>query len=413
MFSGLLGLDVSNPDSLEQVLYLPTAAAMLDVEITEDFAFVACGFSGLWILDISAPESVTTIANIMTGNGASNVIISDTLAYILGPEGMWIASVADITQPLILSYYDLIPRSSGVYNFEIEEQLVYLTQGAGAVNDTILEIIDVSDPQEPTQRGVLRSTTSPSGLAVKDSIVYLATIDSGLVVVDCRDLSSPTQVKRLLDFAVGITLNDSLLFVIDDSLKIFDISDRPDPVLVAMSDCRPSSSYIIEMDVADGFLYWGETTVLATTDVGDPANPGNCEIFDFGVEGEVHGVSAQGTRVAITNSSSGLWVLQNNLLVSVVNSEKDPVPSQAKLFPTFPNPFNPLTTVRFSVPSRQHITLDVFDMLGQNVSTLVDEELERGLYDIVFDGSPFSSGVYFVRLTEGKKSLTRRMMLMK
>jgi hypothetical protein len=250
-------------------------------------------------------------------------------------------------------------------------------------------------------------------LAVKDSIVYLATPDSGLVVVDCHDPTNPIQVDRLLDYAVGLTAHDSFLFVIDDSLNIFDVSDPLDPVLVGMSDCRPYTASIIDMDASDSFVYWGETTVLAAIDVGDPANPRDCEMFDFGVEGEVHGVSAHGTTVAITNSSSGLWILRNNQLTLGVDDETIPVSSLLQLFPNFPNPFNPITTIRFSVPKREHITLAVFDILGRKLSNLVDGVLESGLHEAVFDGPHLSSGVYFVRLTSENCSVVKRMMLLR
>jgi hypothetical protein len=250
-------------------------------------------------------------------------------------------------------------------------------------------------------------------LAVRDSTVYIATPDSGLVVVDCSDPANPIQIQRLLEYAVGVAVYDSLLFVIDDSLNVFSISDPRFPILMGMNDCRPSSSYIIDMDAADGFAYWGEQSMLGAINVRELPNPLDCETFDFGPQGEVVGVSAQGASIAVTNSESGLWILRNERLVSGVGNEGTPPPNLFEISQNFPNPFNTVTTIRFSVPRREHISLAVFNTLGQKISNLVNGELEKGIHEIVFDGSRFSSGVYFLRLSDSETSVKIRMMLLK
>jgi hypothetical protein len=176
MESGLLGINVADPDSLRFASFFPTAQAMINVELNEDNAFVSCGVSGLWILDISSPESVRTISNILTTNGAYDVLVSDTLLYMLSgtrfpgdPErGIWIASTADISQPIILSHYQGVMQATGISDLAIEGQLIYITQfGTPALSDTVLEIVDISEPRQPTQRGVFRSSVTPYRLAVE------------------------------------------------------------------------------------------------------------------------------------------------------------------------------------------------------------------------------------------------------
>ncbi len=79
----------------------------------------------------------------------------------------------------------------------------------------------------------------------------------------------------------------------------------------------------------------------------------------------------------------------------------------------FPNPFNPHTMISFSLPTKAHVTLDVYNLLGQKVTTLVDEELPAGEHRVKFDGSDLASGVYFYRLQAGNWVQTKKMMLLK
>lgn len=89
------------------------------------------------------------------------------------------------------------------------------------------------------------------------------------------------------------------------------------------------------------------------------------------------------------------------------------VPSDFALFQNYPNPFNPTTTISYEVPRRSHVTIYVYNVLGQKVATVVDGVRSAGNYRAVFDGSRLASGVYFYRLNAGNYTLTRKLMLIK
>ena len=97
---------------------------------------------------------------------------------------------------------------------------------------------------------------------------------------------------------------------------------------------------------------------------------------------------------------------------SVVN-EPVILPDQIKLYQNYPNPFNPSTNVEFYLPSGADVTLRVTNILGQTVSILHNGFLNAGSYKMVFDGSGFSSGIYFVSLITGNTSLVRKILLLK
>ncbi len=113
-------------------------------------------------------------------------------------------------------------------------------------------------------------------------------------------------------------------------------------------------------------------------------------------------------------------------LVSV-EEEKTNIPTEFILYQNYPNPFNPSTTIKFSIPnvtlslssraeSRDEgarVQLKVYDILGNEVTTLVDEYRNAGNYEIDFNASKLSSGVYFYRLQAGGFVQTNKMILMK
>jgi hypothetical protein len=74
------------------------------------------------------------------------------------------------------------------------------------------------------------------------------------------------------------------------------------------------------------------------------------------------------------------------------------VPDEFRLWQNFPNPFNPETVIKFSLKERANVSLSVYNITGQKVKTLINDEMERGQYEQKFDGSKFSSGVYLFRL---------------
>jgi hypothetical protein len=90
-----------------------------------------------------------------------------------------------------------------------------------------------------------------------------------------------------------------------------------------------------------------------------------------------------------------------------------PSPVHFALAQNFPNPFNPATTVEFSLAQRSDVSLVVYSVLGREVATLARGLHEAGLYRVTFDASDLPSGVYFCRLIAGNASQIRKMTLMK
>lgn len=122
--------------------------------------------------------------------------------------------------------------------------------------------------------------------------------------------------------------------------------------------------------------------------------------------------------------SATLELLSNDLYVggygvyraTIVTSADMETPwaaTEFSLCQNYPNPFNPTTTIRYAIPQRTHVTLTVFNTLGQQVAALVNESEDEGYHEVKFDGSDLASGVYFYRLQAGEYVATKRLLLLK
>jgi hypothetical protein len=89
------------------------------------------------------------------------------------------------------------------------------------------------------------------------------------------------------------------------------------------------------------------------------------------------------------------------------------LPLQYSLEQNYPNPFNPETKIKFQIPTSSEVTLKVFDLLGREVATLVNERLQPGSYETTFDGSGLASGVYLYRLKAGGFVETKKLLLLR
>jgi len=98
---------------------------------------------------------------------------------------------------------------------------------------------------------------------------------------------------------------------------------------------------------------------------------------------------------------------------SVELTQLDGLPSPFELSQNYPNPFNPTTSIQISLPRTEHVTLRVYDMLGREETTLVDDALPAGRYTITWNAARAASGMYFYRITAGSFVATKRMLLLK
>jgi len=113
------------------------------------------------------------------------------------------------------------------------------------------------------------------------------------------------------------------------------------------------------------------------------------------------------------NNNKGFNVLGKSSVPTDLFAEIDIIPDEFVLYQSYPNPFNPSSNIRYSIPQSEVVRIKVYDMLGREVAILTNEYKTAGTYEINFDGSRFASGVYFYSIQAGSFIETKKMMLMK
>ncbi len=148
------------------------------------------------------------------------------------------------------------------------------------------------------------------------------------------------------------------------------------------------------------------------------ANTGEDLTVSMDTTGLVHGTHT--ATITVTSADANfdgtdltIDVTYDNQVVGIRMAGGVDLPTSYSLSQNYPNPFNPTTDIQFDVPKASNVKLSVYNVLGQEVVTLVDEKMAAGSYVADWDASNASSGVYFYRITAGEFSQTRKMVLMK
>jgi hypothetical protein len=126
--------------------------------------------------------------------------------------------------------------------------------------------------------------------------------------------------------------------------------------------------------------------------------------------------SKQDNYVYIFNHLTNSWKFSANILganLKKENSIEVNIPKEYGLSQNYPNPFNPATTIKYQLPQNNHVTLRIYDVLGNLVTTLIDEDVAAGYHSVTWSAGNIASGVYFYRLTSGSFISTKKLILMK
>ena len=112
-----------------------------------------------------------------------------------------------------------------------------------------------------------------------------------------------------------------------------------------------------------------------------------------------------------TRSGSLLIASEGKTATGVADNTK--MPTEFSLSQNYPNPFNPTTTIEFNVPVAGNYSLKIYNVLGQEVSSLINNQLSAGVHRVTFDAGRLASGMYIYRFAGQNVNLTKKMMLMK
>ena len=174
----------------------------------------------------------------------------------------------------------------------------------------------------------------------------------------------------------------------------------------------------ISMDVISaGFVLLAFTFDFAFSQYRIPAsvfgNGGTATTGNYRISGTL-GQSMIGSSSSTSiKNFAGFWFSQRSITTSIDRNTIKQLPTDYRMEQNYPNPFNPSTVIEFSIPHSCNVSLKVFNQLGQEIATLISEELHSSKYKINWDASGISSGVYYYQIRAGDFIQTKKLLLIR
>lgn len=241
---------------------------------------------------------------------------------------------------------------------------------------------------------------------VKSSVVMAILFSTVSVAQDITFVATHTSITD--------TLGKEIVF----DLKITNVSSSAQTVfLLRTINSLPSnwsSSLCFGSNCYASFL----DSVATTQDfASSPVQPGeerdvSVHVFTASNNGTADIQVVAGTT-RNSNSRIPISLTASTIVTSIRGKSNIMLPKSHSLFQNYPNPFNPATTIGFELPIASNVKLSVFDLLGREVVTLVNEKKEAGTYSVVWDAKQVSSGIYFYTVQAGEFRYAKRMVLIK
>ena len=299
---------------------------------------------------------------------------TDRVYRTTNSAGNWTAISDDLTDGIpgtrlgTVTTIAVAPSNSNVIYAGTDDSHVWVTTDIGTTWN------DISDPLP--YRWVTRVTVDP----VDENIIYVTF--SGLKWRDPQP-----HVFRSGD--IGATWSDISSNLPDAPVNAFAVDNNDQSVLYLGNDV----GMYVSFNTGDSWEFLGRG--IPTVTVGDI---------------KIH--PTENFLVAGTHGR-GMYKINLDLVTGIETQKEEIIVNDFVLAQNYPNPFNPSTSIRYTIGSQQYVLLKVYDVIGNEVATLVSEEKPAGTYEVRFNASGFTSGVYFYTLRAKNYIETKKMILLR
>jgi hypothetical protein len=152
--------------------------------------------------------------------------------------------------------------------------------------------------------------------------------------------------------------------------------------------------------------------ILSTRPAANRMNPGETHTVLM-AQLVARGNNHTNSVTALKRDADSVRALCQNNFVIGLEAISSLIPSNYNLYQNYPNPFNPVTKIKFDIPKSESVTIKIYNALGKEITTLVNDIIKTGIYSIDWDGSAYPSGIYFCRIVTENFTQTNKMILMK
>ncbi len=355
-------------------------------------------------------QSLTQINVTGIAGSAQAIDIDDTLAVLaLGSAGLAMYDLSQPEQPLLASSYE---GDGFMYDLQVRGGYVYAAAGASG-----MEIINISVPATPVLSGSADTPGNTRGITIDGDHAYLADMDAGLRILDIANLSNPVEIGFLVstDSSYDVAISGNYAYLADGrtGLRIIDVADPQQPVEVGSWD-TPDNAVAVSLEgnlayIADEA---GGVRVIDVANVNAPA-----EVGFYDTPGSALDLVSNGDQVYVADGIYGVFILQYDTSVGI-SEERDELPEKFSLYPNYPNPFNPSTTIEYALPKQVQVSLIIYNALGEQIAILENSIRTAGHHRVVWhaidqQGVAVGSGIYFYQLRAGSEVLTGKMILIR
>jgi hypothetical protein len=456
VYNGILLVDISNPASPQILGTCDTPGIAYRVFYRGDLVYVA-GERGLQIVDVSDPlPSAGIIGSYYSqGDDYASLAIWNNYIYLANTiNSIMILDVANPSLPeLQTEYFD-----SGAYTIQVVNDKAYIVNRFGSY-----DILDVSDPGNPQALGSYTDLDILETATVVGSYAYVLEHDEGLKILNISNAASPTLIGTYSDLGIpcAIALRDNYAYIVDRAapfpkVQIINISNHASPQyagfcylpsvpnsiaiygnyayitsssaglqvyqitnstsMTLLSTILPHPTSDLIYCFADGGrLYvsdqnWNEIDVY---DLFNPAEPSLLHSYKSNYA--TLDMKVVGNLLYTANEYNGMHIFD---LTYGVENVQPLAETQILSLSNYPNPFNPNTTISYTLPAKGHVELNIYNIRGQLIKHLVDDNKQEGTHSVLWDGKDdkdraIASGIYIYRISSGSKQMFGRMMLLK
>lgn len=356
-FSYFKVAEITSPSNPVVVDSFMTAGLITDFDLNQNYAYLSMADNefGLRILDISNPADIKEVV-FLEGTEANGTYYRDNFLYVADGGGL---KVYDVSRPDTLNFvWSYSVSNMDGFDVFVLGNLVYL-----AVPKSGLHLLHKTTHN---LEGLFPSPEIGFGVSVKENYAYI-TDTRGFIALDVSNPQNPVEVDTLAgsgnsEFGGGITILGNYAYFADahNGLRIIDLSDPSN--LREIDTFFQDRIFAVRSALKDTLVY------LAS---GNWEQPGD---FD-----------------------NGVYILRNDFATSV-RETPGPSPQSFVLKQNYPNPFNPITTIEFVLLRNCHVMLQVLDVLGKEVATLVSDRLSAGTHKISWNTRGVANGIYLYRL---------------
>jgi hypothetical protein len=369
-YYGLQVVDVSNPAFPAIAGGVDTPGYAHGVAVSGNSAYVADWWGGLQVVDVSNPASPAIVGSVKTPGWAQDVAVSGSYAYVADAGGLQVVGVSDPTSPQIVGS---VKTPGWAQDVAVSGSYAYVADGSGG-----LQVVDVSNPVSPLILGSVNTPGEARGVAVAGSYAYVAD-HTGLQIV-------PAQCEE----PIPVLLSGFRAEIHDQNVLL--------SWFTSFEYLHDGFNVYRSRVLTSGYARLNEDLVRGRSPysyLDRAVQPGTTYFYKLGA------VDSRGGEVTHlpTSVTTPAWGIRTELRLAS------------------PSPFRKETVLHFTLAKPSKARLAVYDVAGRLVRVLIDDELQPRDHDTKWDGRSdaglrVSGGTYFVKLTAGDETQTRKVIFL-